>query len=216
MPDLGLAPLPKGRHSLTREEVADAQRLRLAVAMADAMAERGYVGTPVAAILKHAGVSRETFYQHYADKLACFLDALDLVGAVLTSELASTLDGPGEPVERAERAVGRYLATVAEHPAFARLYLVEVHAAGVAAMQRRADLQARVVDALAKLLGARAKDERFACQMYVAAISALVTVPIVTGDLAAVAALRTPLVEHLRRLVPDRAPAGPNNEPVSR
>jgi AcrR family transcriptional regulator len=198
----GPAPLPKGRHSLTRQEVADAQRLRLAVALADAMTERGYVGTPVAAILDGARVSRETFYQLYDGKLACFLDALDLAGAVLVSDLAGSAGGGGEPIARAERAVGRYLAAITEHPAFARLFLVEVHAAGPVAMGRRADLQARVVDALARLLGARTKAARFACQLYVAGVSALVTVPIATGDLDAVTALRRPLVEQLRTLRP--------------
>jgi AcrR family transcriptional regulator len=196
--DPGPGPLPKGRHSLTRQQVADDQRLRLAVALADAMTERGYVGTPVAAILDRARVSRETFYQLYDDKLACFLDALDLAAAVLVSDLAGSSAGPGEPVERAERAVGHYLAAITEHPAFARLFLVEVHAAGPEAMRRRADLQARVVDALADLLGARTKAARFACQLYVAGISALVTVPLATGDLDAVRALRRPLVEQLR------------------
>jgi len=90
--DLGLGRLPKGRHSLTRQEVADAQRLRLAIGKADAMREKGYVGTPVAEILKRAGVSRETFYQLYEDKLACFLDALDLIGAVLIGQLATAFD----------------------------------------------------------------------------------------------------------------------------
>lgn len=207
MADVALTPLPKGRHSLTRAQVADAQRLRLSVAMADAMAERGYVGTPVAAVLERAGVSRETFYQLYDDKLACFLDALDLAGAVLATQLAATASGPGGRLERAERAVQRYLASIAEHPSFARLYVVEVHAAGPVAMQRRAELQALVVDALAALLGARTASARFACQAYVAAIASLVTVPLATGDLAAVAALRRPLVDHLRALV-EHGPIG--------
>ena len=200
MADVALA-LPKGRHSLSRQQVADAQRLRLAIGMADAMVEGGYVGTPVAAVLKRAGVSRETFYQLYRDKLACFLDALDLAGAVLLAELAEVLDHPGEPLDRAERAVDQYLATIVEHPAFARLYLVEVHAAGPVAMQRRADLQAQVVDALADLLGAKTQSARFACRAFVAAIASLVTVPVATGDLEAVRALRRPLVGHLRGLV---------------
>ena len=203
MADFALTRLPKGRHSLTRQQVAEAQRLRLAVAMADAMTESGYVGTPVAAVLKRAGVSRETFYQLYDDKLACFLDALDLAGAVLVAELTETIDGPGEPLARAERALGRYLETIVEHPAFARLYLVEVHAAGPEAMLRRAELQGRIVAALVDLFDARTKAGRFACQAYVAAISALVTVPLATGDLASVTTLRRPLLDLLRALVED-------------
>jgi AcrR family transcriptional regulator len=194
------APLPKGRHSLTRAQVADTQRLRLAVALTEAMAESGYVGTPVAAVLKRAGVSRQTFYELYDDKLACFLDALDLVGEVLVDRLASALGDRGDPLDRATRAVEQYLATLVEQPAYARLFLVEVHAAGPVAMQRRADLQARVVDALVGLFRVRSERGRFACQAYVAAIASLVTVPLVTGDADAIGGLRRPLVEHLRLL----------------
>lgn len=201
MADAGLARLPRGRHSLTRQQVADAQRLRLAIATAEAMAEAGYVGTPVAAILERAGVSRETFYQLYDGKLACFLDALEFVGAVLVAELGRALqEAPGEPREAAARAVSRYLDTIVDHPAFARLYLVEVHAAGPEALARRARLQDQVVDALARLLGATSAQRRFACRAYVAAIASLVTVPIVTGDRDAIRALRRPLTEHLRTI----------------
>jgi AcrR family transcriptional regulator len=198
--DTALAPLPKGRHSLSREQVAQAQRVRLAVAMADAMAERGYVGTPVAAVLERAGVSRETFYQLYDDKLACFLDALEFVGEVLVAELATALGGPGDPLDRAVHAVDRYLDTIVEHPAFARLFLVEVHAAGPEAIARRAALQARLVGGLVDTFGARTQQARFACRAFVAAVASLVTLPVATGDRDAVRALRRPLREHLRVL----------------
>ena len=46
--------LPRGRHGLTREQVETDQRLRIFVAMADAMRAQGYVGTPVAEIIKRA------------------------------------------------------------------------------------------------------------------------------------------------------------------
>jgi hypothetical protein len=68
-------------------------------------------------------------------------------------------------------------------------------------MQRRADLQAFLVDALSDLLGARTRAAKFACQAYVAAIASLVTIPVATGDRDGVAALRRPLIQHLRALV---------------
>lgn len=200
MADPVLSPLPRGRHTLTREQITDAQRLRLAVGLADAMAEDGYVGTPVAAILKRAGVSRQTFYELYDDKLACFLDALDLVGAVLLGRLAEVADRPGEPLHRAELALRSYLATIAEHPSFARLYIVEVHAAGPDAIRRRAELQSHVVAALARLLDARSDAARFECEAFVAAISALVAPPLALGDLDGIRRLEAPLVELLRGL----------------
>lgn len=201
--DAALAPLPRGRHRLTRAEVEANQRLRLAVGMAEAMAVDGYVGTPVAAILERSGISRETFYRLHGDKLACFLEALDLVGEVLIQDLQAAVTAEGAPLELAERALGRYLESMLEQPAFARLYLVEVHAAGPAALRRRALLQERIADGLYQLFGHRSDAAHFACRAFVAAVSALVTEPLVTGDHDAVRALRRPLVAHLRMLATD-------------
>lgn len=197
-----LVPLPRGRHKLSRGEVAASQRLRLVVGLAEALAEQGYATTPVAAILDRAGVSRQTFYQLYDNKLDCFLDGLDLVSDVLDGQLRASFDGTsGTPRERAAAAVGRYLETLADNLPFARLYVVEVHAAGPDALLRRAELQGRITDALATLVGATEPDRRFACECYVAAVAALVTLPVATGDRDAVLALRDPLVRELARLV---------------
>jgi AcrR family transcriptional regulator len=192
--------LPRGRHGLSREQVEVDQRLRIFVGMAEAMWAKGYVGTPVADIIKRAGVSRETFYQLYPDKLAAFLAAFDLVGEVLLERLRASLDEPGEPIERFERAVNTYLDTLASEPGYARLFLVEVHAAGPEAMARRTVIQLGIVDALVELLDARSDADRFTCQMLVAAVSALVTGPLVAGDVDALRRLAPPILAHVRRL----------------
>ncbi len=102
------------------------------------------------------------------------------------------------PLARA--ALDRYLDAIATHRAFARLFVVEAHAAGPRALLRRAELQAVVVDALVDLLAARDANARFACEAFVAAVSALVTLPLATGDVDALRALRNPLVGRLRAL----------------
>lgn len=192
--------LPRGRHGLTREQVEIDQRLRIVVGMAEAMHSRGYVGTPVAEIIKRAGVSRETFYQLYDDKLDAFLAAFDLVGEILLERLQRGSEGDGGPMERLERAVAAYLESLADDPGYARLFLVEVHAAGPEAMARRTLIQERIVDKLADLLGARSDAGRFTCQVLVAAVSAMVTGPLVADDLAALRALGPQILEHARRL----------------
>ena len=195
------ASLPRGRHDLTRDQVEQSQRLRLAVAMAEACVGRGYADTPVAAVLELAGVSRQTFYALHANKLECFLEALDLVGEVIIARMGAALLAPERPpLDRAIDAFDRYLEVIADHPAFARLYVVEVHAAGPEALVRRAELQATVIDALADLLGKQDPDGRFACEAFVAGVSALVTLPLATGDVDSIAALRSPLVGRLRAL----------------
>lgn len=57
--------------------MASNQRARLYGAIAHSVACRGYEATSVADVIKLAGVSRTTFYQHFANKQECFWAAYD-------------------------------------------------------------------------------------------------------------------------------------------
>jgi AcrR family transcriptional regulator len=169
--------------------------------MAEAMRVDGYVGTPVAAVIKRAGVSRETFYQHYDSKLDCFLAAFDLVADLLLARLSDGIGGEGDPMQRFERALAIYLNSLAAEIGYARLFLVEVYAAGPEAMARRADVQGRLVDAIARNFGARTRTARFSCQVIVAALATMVTGPLVAEDPKALRALGSPIIAHVQALV---------------
>jgi hypothetical protein len=54
---------------------------------------------------------------------------------------------------------------------------------------------------LGDLLGARDEPDRFACQMVVAAVSAMVTEPLVAHDLDALRQLGPLVLDHVRRLM---------------
>lgn len=192
--------LPRGRHSLTREQVTADQRARIMVALAEAMAADGYTEVSVADVLRRAGVSRETFYQQFSSKRDCFLQTFDAAAAILADRIdGAVADAPaGGGPAAAEAAVGAYLDALVAEPAFAHLFLVESHAAGPAAIERRAAVQARLAAGLAELLGVTDDERRFACRAFVAAVGGLVTPPLVAGDLAAVRALRDPLLALLR------------------
>ena len=138
MPDQAPPPgrLPSGRHGLTPEAVAAAQRERLVRSMAEVVAQRGYAATSVAHVLEHAGVSRRTFYEQFPDKAACFMAALEVSVAVLHHEVSTAYETPGTWARRAARGIVALLRTVAEHPAYARTCIVEVLAAGPEALER--------------------------------------------------------------------------------
>jgi AcrR family transcriptional regulator len=138
--DVPDGPLPAGRHSLTREVVLASQRGRLLDAMAQAVAEHGYGATTVAHVVARAGVSRKTFYEHFADKESCFLALYDTgIGYVLGRIVEAIGDDAVAADPRARVAVGleTFLAVLAEEPAFSRAILIEVHAAGAEALRRR-------------------------------------------------------------------------------
>jgi AcrR family transcriptional regulator len=205
MGDRTVERLPRGRHRLTREEVADAQRARMMTAMADAMTEGGYVGTTVGDVLARAGVSRETFYQQFSSKLDCFMTAFDAAAAVLFAKVRKAVvpPGSGSPLDDFDALFTAYLDSLAAEPAYARLFLVEVNAAGPEAIQRRAEVQAQVVDTVVQVLGVDDERGRFACRVLVAAISTMVVVPLVTGDLDALRALRAPVLDLVAHAIRD-------------
>lgn len=199
-------PLPRGPHRLSREEVRRSQKDRLLAAATAAVAAKGYVATSVADIHTRAGVSRATFYQLFDDKLDCFLAACEMatgvIAAVLTEELdAMEADGVTEPLERLSRLLGTYLTTLAELPDLARVFLVEVYAAGPDAIRQRrdalegfADLVAVTHDGEGGLLGT-AERQRFAAEVLVGAVSSMVTNAVGVGDTSRLAELHGPLME---------------------
>ena len=187
--------LPRGRHGLSRADVAEQQRARILSAFAEVLTERGYVNTPVAAIIERAGVSRETFYEQFASKQECFVAALENTVQELGALLTVSLDKPGSPLDRFDRMLRVYLDALAADPDTARLFLIETYAAGQEAMRRRLELQSEFVAGLLTIFGRTSARERAACEALVGATVAMVTARFIAGDAAGVRAVRKPIVD---------------------
>ncbi|HET9162538.1 MAG TPA: TetR/AcrR family transcriptional regulator [Solirubrobacterales bacterium] len=69
--------LPRGRHGLSREFIADHQRARLFAAIGAVIERGGYESATVSAVAAEAGVSKSDFYAQFASKDDCFLAAYD-------------------------------------------------------------------------------------------------------------------------------------------
>ena len=132
--------LPSGYTGLPRELVEASQRQRLLHGVTTAVAQKGYGPATITDIIREAGVSKKTFYEHFPDKLACFLAAYDhgseaLLGRV-TDASREAFEGWLEPVEQLRRATRAYLGfLVAEEP-YARMFFLEMLAAGPEAITR--------------------------------------------------------------------------------
>ncbi len=196
--------LPRGSHGLTREEVVRSQRTRIFGAMARVMAEKGYGATSVADVLRNAQVSRETFYEQFTSKQACFLAAFEAAVEFVFERASTTIPADAKGVDRFDRALRSYLDTLAEHPAVGRLFLVEVYAAGPEAVERRVALQKRFADAVNQMLGSRTDADRFAVEAFVAATAAMVTARLAADDLDGIRALHAPLLELVRDVYSSR------------
>jgi AcrR family transcriptional regulator len=143
--------LPRGRHAAPREVVAESQRERMLVAMADAVAEKGYANVAVADVIERAKVSRRSFYEHYANKEECFLAAYDAGVEGMLEELRRVeREAGGDRPAGARAQTAAYLQLLADNPAFARTFLIEVLAAGPAALTRRDAVHERFAQRLAE------------------------------------------------------------------
>ena len=124
---------------LLRDDTARGQRARLLAAMAGVVADKGYAAATVADVVREAGVSRTTFYELFASKEACFLEAYRHgVDVMIEAVRAAVRDAVGWRAQL-RAGVRAYLSTLSAEPRFARTYLIEIHAAGPAALEARTD-----------------------------------------------------------------------------
>ncbi len=129
--------LPRGPHSLTREQVAANQRLRVGMAMLEAIGEKGYVATTVSEVVARAGVSRKAFYQHFVNKEECFLATYDVIAREGRRRVVRAIrDSEGHP-DRMETAIRTVFQAGMENPDALRLAINEITAVGPAGIERR-------------------------------------------------------------------------------
>ena len=137
--------LPAGRHGLPREFIVQNQRERIVTALVDTVAERGYNATTVAHITKAASVSRRTFYEHFADKEACFLAAYEMVADHIAASMRAAAEAFEEWPQKVRAALATMLRFLAGEPELARLCMIEPAAAGgEIAARHRASMQGLV------------------------------------------------------------------------
>src|SRR5690349_7238725 len=144
-----LGSLPKGRHGLSREEVATSQRTRLLQAAVELGTERGFASLTLTDIVSHAGVARSTFYEHFADKEQCFLEAFDHA-AELVIERVLAIEPPsaGTNPSPMHAYVAIFLDLCVEEPGLARLVAADVSALGPTAAERQQAIRVRIADGL--------------------------------------------------------------------
>lgn len=91
------------------------QRERLIAGMVAAAHRHGYAGATISQVISHAGVSRPTFYDYFADKENCFLAAHRVHSRLLVADIRRAV--AAEPSERAvQTAIRRFIELAEEHP----------------------------------------------------------------------------------------------------
>jgi AcrR family transcriptional regulator len=118
------------------EEVASHQRARIYAAMIGLVSERGYDAVTIRDLARLAGVSKHTFYEHFADKDECFIATYELLVRRSAKRVGEAQRGCCDWRERMRLAFCAWVNGIACEPKAARLVLVEAFAGGPAALER--------------------------------------------------------------------------------
>jgi AcrR family transcriptional regulator len=112
--------------------------------MLEAVGDEGYDRTSVRTVLDRTGVYRQAFYDNFADKDDCYLQAYDLgverVEALLIAAAAAETEWKG----RLRAGLTALLDFLDAEPDVGRALIVEVHAAGPEALAKRAGAMGRI------------------------------------------------------------------------
>src|SRR3712207_1365433 len=131
------ASVPRGRHAPPLEVRLERQRARLFAAAAAVFARVGYAEASAEAISREAGMSKATFYEHFANKEECILALFDAAAEGVRQAVEVSTQSGESPEVRAHQGVRAFLTAVVAFPDHARTLLVEIIGAGPRAAERR-------------------------------------------------------------------------------
>jgi AcrR family transcriptional regulator len=153
--------------------------------MLEAVGNAGYDSASVRMVLDQTGLYRQAFYDEFADKDACYLEAL-AYGAAKFEAIARAAAEPEEGWRAKLRAgIDALLDALDAEPAIGRALIVEVHAAGPEALQIRSEAMKRLTDFIDSARHASTGTEMpppIAAEGIVAGMHAVVHAKLATGD----------------------------------
>jgi AcrR family transcriptional regulator len=126
--------------------VSSPKRQKILEGMLEVVGTGGYDPASVREVLVRTGLYRQAFYDNFADKDACYLEAFDF-GVARLEAIVLAAAAPEESWQGKLRAgLGALLEALDADPVLGRSLIVEVHAAGPEALKSRAKAMKRVAD----------------------------------------------------------------------
>jgi AcrR family transcriptional regulator len=133
--------------------VTPTKRQAILAGMLEAVGAEGYEGTSVRTVLDRTGVYRQAFYDNFADKDDCYLQAFDAGVERVEALILGAAAGEQGWTAQLRAGLGALLDFLDAEPDYGRGLIVEVHAAGAEALAKRAAAMERVAGFLDRARG---------------------------------------------------------------
>lgn len=128
----------------TLKLVTSPKRERILEGMLRSVGCSGYDATSVRTVLDSTGLYRQAFYDNFADKDACYLEAFDFGVARLEATILAAATSRKTWQAKLRAGLGALLEALDSEPDVGRALIVEVHAAGSKALEKRAAAMDRI------------------------------------------------------------------------
>src|SRR3954471_4183108 len=141
--------VPRGRHAPPLEGRLSVQRRRLFDAAAIVFSRVGYADASAEAISREAGMSKATFYEHFANKEECLVALFQYASKAVLGVLVDAARRAGPDYQDRHRAGLRAILEIVEaNPSIAQAILVETVGAG----PRVAELRDHALNTVAQVM----------------------------------------------------------------
>jgi AcrR family transcriptional regulator len=165
--------------------VSSPKRQKILEGMLEVVGTNGYDTASVRMVLDLTGLYRQAFYDEFADKEACYLEALGF-GVTRLEALASAAGMTEERWQGQLRAgLGALLAALDANPSLGRALIVEMHAAGPEALKIRSQAMKRItnfIDSARRSSEGGASPPPIAAEGIVAGMHAVVHARLAAGE----------------------------------
>jgi AcrR family transcriptional regulator len=104
------------------EQSREAQHARLMDGLAASIREKGLAQTQVTDIVRHARASRRTFYNHFEDKEACFVELMNTLSDAFLEEVDRSIDRAAPIGTQIDQAIDTYLGLVTSDPGLTQTF----------------------------------------------------------------------------------------------
>jgi AcrR family transcriptional regulator len=145
--------MPSDSVTLAPAEGVHQHRSRLLEGMALAVAHKGYADTTIADIVREAGVSRRTFYEHFATKAECLIALYEAASRNALKVLRDAIDPRHDWEQQVERALRAYLECMASNPLLMRTLFIEILHLGPEGLAARRGVNQEIADYMLAVIG---------------------------------------------------------------
>jgi AcrR family transcriptional regulator len=139
--------------TLASEPGVHEHRGRVLEGMAIAIAQKGYGDTTIADIVREAGVSRRTFYEHFATKADCLVALCEAASHNALKVLRAAIAQPQGWEQRVEAALRAYFECMASNPVLMRTLFIEILHLGREGLAARRRVNQEIADYMLEVVG---------------------------------------------------------------